>query len=73
MKNKEKAVGLALRSLRIQSGLSQDELGYRAQLHRTYIGGVERGEKNPSAKSINKILKALNKTWTDFGIEVDKF
>jgi len=43
-----KLVGDNLRKLRTRSGLSQDELAYRAGLDRTYVSGIERGLRNPS-------------------------
>lgn len=59
----EKAVKLSfgdrLRSLRQSAGLSQEELASRAQLDRSYIGGVERGERNVSLVNIHKIARAL--------------
>ena len=53
------AFGRALRQLRDEHGLSQEELGYKAGLHRNYIGGVERGELNPSLASIFKLARGL--------------
>ena len=53
-------LGLRLRDLRIQHGLSQEELAYKAGVHRTYIGMVERAEKNVTITSLNKIAEALN-------------
>ncbi len=44
---------------RIAQGLSQEELGYRAGLHRTYIGSVERGEKNITIDTLERIADAL--------------
>ena len=41
-------------------GLSQEELAEKASLHRTYIGMVERAEKNITLVNIEKIAKALN-------------
>jgi len=51
--------GDQVRKLRIKKGLSQEELAAAAKLHRTYIGGVERGEINLSLENIEKIAKGL--------------
>jgi transcriptional regulator with XRE-family HTH domain len=61
-----------LRALRERAGLSQEALGYEAGLHRTYVGSVERGERNPSFESISKILIAVDSDWTEFGRDLDK-
>jgi transcriptional regulator with XRE-family HTH domain len=53
-------VGLKIRIIREDRGLSQEELGTLAGLHRAYIGQVERGEKNVGLKNLEKIAKALN-------------
>lgn len=50
---------LKIRETRRKQNLSQEELGYKAGLHRTYIGCVERNEKNMTIKSVEKIAKAL--------------
>lgn len=50
----------ALRELREQQGLSQEELADRAGLHRTYISQVERGLKSPSLRTLERIAAALN-------------
>lgn len=54
-----KQFGKQVRDLRKAQGLSQEELAEKADLHYTYIGGVERGERNLSLKSIEKIASAL--------------
>lgn len=46
-------------------GLSQEELGARAGLHRTYIGMIERAEKNITLVNIEKIAKSLGKKMTE--------
>lgn len=48
-----------VRELRIERGLSQDELADAAGLHRTYIGTVERGEQSIGVDNVEKIAKAL--------------
>lgn len=52
--------GDKVRELRKGMGISQEELSYKADLHRTYIGMIERAEKNITLLNIEKIAKALN-------------
>jgi transcriptional regulator with XRE-family HTH domain len=54
-----KAFGRNVRRLREAQGLSQEELAERAQVHRTYVGMVERAEKNITLRNIEKFAKAL--------------
>lgn len=51
--------GLRVRQLREKKGISQEQLGFNAGLHRTYIGQIERAEKNITLKNIEKIAKEL--------------
>lgn len=55
----KKQFGNRLRNLRKAKGLSQEELALECGLDRTYIGGVERGERNISLINIYKIAEAL--------------
>ena len=52
--------GQRMRQLRTDKGLSQEALAHICQLDRTYIGGVERGERNVSLVNIEKIATALD-------------
>ena len=62
--------GARLRQLRDERGYSQEELAERAGLHRNYVGGVERGERNVALENIVKLSKALSvkpsELFTDF-------
>jgi transcriptional regulator with XRE-family HTH domain len=51
--------GKRLREVRTSVGISQEELGYRAGLHRTYIGAIERGEQSVSVDNVYKLARAL--------------
>jgi transcriptional regulator with XRE-family HTH domain len=55
----KKEFGQRLRVIRRQKGLSQETLALTCDLDRTYIGGVERGERNISLVNIHKIARAL--------------
>ncbi len=58
-------LGNRIRKLREQAGISQERLGLLSGLHRTYMGAIERGERNPSVLSLQKIADALNVTVKD--------
>jgi transcriptional regulator with XRE-family HTH domain len=51
--------GDKVKSLRLEKGWSQEDLGNRAGLHRTYIGSIERYERNVSLLNVERIAKAL--------------
>lgn len=48
-----------VREIRLKNGLSQDQLAFKADMHRTYIGMIERAEKNITLLNIEKIATAL--------------
>ena len=52
-------LGNTIRKLRKKLGISQEDLAFKAGIHRTYMGDVERGERNIAALNIIKIAKAL--------------
>ncbi len=52
--------GRRLRELRRAHGLSQEELAFRAGLHRTYVSSAERGERNVSIVNLEKLANALS-------------
>lgn len=51
--------GEKVRNIRLELGYSQEELSFKAGLHRTYISSVERGERNISIVNIQKLADAL--------------
>ena len=59
MDNITKLVGTRIRGFRKEKRLSQEELAEKCSLHPTYIGQLERGEKNPTIESVMKIANGL--------------
>jgi len=53
-------LGIRIRARRLELGISQEDLGDRSGLHRTYIGHLERGEVNPSLLNILRVAAALD-------------
>ncbi len=58
-KQRLKHFGLHLRALRLERGISQEKLAELADLNRTYLGDVERGERNISFLNLVKLSQAL--------------
>ena len=53
------AFGQALRAAREEEGISQEELGFRSGVHRTYVSELERGEKCPTLTTVTRLATAL--------------
>lgn len=60
MKNKVLQFGKKLREVRLKKKLSQGDIARILGVHRSYISGLERGRRNPSLLTIQKVAKALN-------------
>jgi transcriptional regulator with XRE-family HTH domain len=65
-------LGRTVRELRIERRLSQEELGFRAGLHRTYVGGVERGERNAGWENVVKLCSGLDVPLRDFVARLER-
>jgi len=72
----KKRFGKAIRRRRRELDISQEKLAEIAEIHRTYISSIERGERNPSLENIEKLAKALDISIADlfanYGIEVEE-
>ena len=55
----QKAVGRNLRAYRLERGLSQEALAEVLGVHRTYMGGIERGERNLTLKSVERMAQQI--------------
>lgn len=55
----QKTVGRNLRAYRLERGLSQEAFAEVLGVHRTYMGGVERGERNLTLKSVERMAERL--------------
>ena len=61
--------GSRLRQFREERGYSQEELAERAGLHRNYVGGVERGERNVGLENIVKLARAVSVKPSDLFVD----
>jgi transcriptional regulator with XRE-family HTH domain len=59
MQNWSVIVGKNVRRLRLQKGMTQEQLAFEAEIDLTYVGGIERGRRNPSLMVLVRIAKAL--------------
>ena len=66
-----KRIGQVVRHLRTEAGLSQEQFAGLCDLHRTYIGAIERGEKMITVGTANKVAKALGLSLSQFFQQLD--
>lgn len=59
------SLGRKIKLLRVEKNWSQEWLGFKSNLDRTYIGGIERGERNPTVLNLKKIADALGLPLSD--------
>lgn len=62
----EAQIGNRIKELRGKLGISQEELGFRSGVHRTYIASLEVGKRNISVATLEKIVNALNISFSEF-------
>ena len=67
----DEAFAAVLRDLRRRAGLSQEELGERTDLHRTYISQLERCLKSPSLRTLTRLAAALDVSLSDMMLLVE--
>ncbi|MBP1093710.1 helix-turn-helix domain-containing protein [Bradyrhizobium diazoefficiens] len=65
MQDWRKIVGKNVRRIRQKRGISQEKLAFEAEIDLTYVGGIERGKRNPSLLVMARIAKALAVPLTD--------
>lgn len=66
MKTNQNRFGDRVRELRLVKSMSQEELAFKAAIHRNYLGGIERGERNPCLNNIVSIADALDISPAEF-------
>lgn len=58
-------LGIALRRIRQERGLSQEQLAHAIGYHRTFVGAVERGERNLTLSTVTELAERLGVGWRD--------
>jgi transcriptional regulator with XRE-family HTH domain len=64
--------GRLVRRLRVEKGYSQEEFSFRVGLHQTYVSSVERGERNVTIQTADRIAKALGTTLSSMFSELEQ-
>lgn len=69
--NSIESIGENIRILRLKNGFSQEHLALNAGINTSYIGQIERGEKNPTIKTLDKVSNALGIALIDLLFQMD--
>jgi transcriptional regulator with XRE-family HTH domain len=64
------ALGRTIRHLRTTRDISQERLAVMAVIDRSYAGGIERGERRPTAEKVDQLISAMGVTWIEFATEL---
>lgn len=64
--------GKLVRNLRQEKGYSQEEFSFRVGLHQTYVSSIERGERNVTIQTADRIAKALGTTLAELFSEIER-
>lgn len=64
-------LGSAIKEIRLEKGLSQEELGHRAEIHPTWISHIESGRNNPAWGSVRRIAAALDLKLSDLVVRAE--
>jgi transcriptional regulator with XRE-family HTH domain len=64
--------GELVRNLRREKGYSQEEFSFRVGLHQTYVSSIERGERNVTIQTADRIAKALGTTLAELFSEIER-
>lgn len=65
-------LGAELRKAREEAGLSQERLGFKADVHRTYVSMLERGKASPTVETLFRLCKAMRIRASDFICRVER-
>jgi transcriptional regulator with XRE-family HTH domain len=68
----QRSLGLAVKALRTNLGITQEELSNRTGVHATYVSDIERGARNPSWATLVKLIQGMNATMAELGDTFDR-
>lgn len=72
MKDLQTLLGERVRALRLKKGFSQESFADHCGLHRTYMGGIERGERNLTIQTISTVANGLGVTLSELLADIEK-